>query len=155
MPCLTLQTCIKAPIQTCFVLARDANFHVESARETGERIVAGRAAGLWKLGDEITFEGRHLGVRQRFSARITHFDSPSVFVDEMTGGAFSSMHHEHRFETLEGGATLMTDIIEWRSPFGVLGRVADWFIRPHLRRFLKLRVRRLKARAESIHTSTT
>ena len=152
--CGYLHFSIEAPLQICFDLARDAEFHVESARETGERIVAGRAAGLWELNDEITFEGRHLGLRQRFSTRITQFDSPNGFVDEMTRGAFSSMRHEHRFETLNG-ATVMTDILEWRSPFGVLGRVADRFIESHLRRFLTLRAARLKEHAESLHTSTT
>ncbi len=108
---IRLCTDIDAPIQTCFDLARDAAFHVESARKTGERIVAGRKSGLFELGDEVTFEGRHLGVRQRLGARIVAMNAPHFFADEMTRGVFRSLRHQHHFETLPNGQTRMTDIV--------------------------------------------
>ena len=79
MPQIVLATLIRAAPAVCFDLARDAQLHLESARPTGERIVAGRDVGLWELGDEITFEGVHLGVRQRFSARVVEFERPDYF----------------------------------------------------------------------------
>ena len=79
MPIITLATIINAPPAICFDAARDAQLHRESARATGERIVAGRDVGLWELNDEITFEGTHLGVRQRFSARVVAFRAPAHF----------------------------------------------------------------------------
>lgn len=147
---ITLQTVINAPLQTCFDLARDAAFHVETARESGERIVAGQSRGLFELGDEVTFEGRHLGVRQRLSARIVEMDAPHGFTDEMTRGVFVSLRHVHQFEALPNGQTRMTDVVVWRSPLGIFGKVADKLaVEAHLRKFLKRRGQRIKARAES------
>ena len=105
MPQIVLATLIRAAPAVCFDGARDAQLHMESARQTGERIVAGRDSGLWELGDEITFEGVHLGVRQRFSARIVDFERPHFFRDEMTRGAFASLSHTHIFQALPDVAT--------------------------------------------------
>lgn len=150
MPQIILAIDINAPIQTCFDLARDAAFHLESTRESGETIVAGKSCGLFELGDEVTFEGRHLGVRQRLSAKIVEMNAPHTFADEMMRGVFASLRHVHRFETSPDGQTRMTDILTWRSPLGILGKVADKLaVEAHLRRFLKRRGERIKARAES------
>lgn len=146
---ITLSIEINAPLQVVFDLARDAAFHVETARRSGERIVAGRKNGLFELGDCVTFEGRHLGVRQRLSARIVEMDAPHFFADGMTRGVFASLRHEHRFETLPNGQTRMTDIVTWRSPLGVLGVVADaWAVKRHLREFLASRGAQIKLKAE-------
>ena len=150
MPQITLTIDIAAPLQTCFDLARDAAFHVESTRESGEIIVAGKTNGLFERGDEVTFEGRHLGVRQRLSAKIVEMDAPHGFADEMTRGVFASLRHVHKFETLPDGHTRMTDILTWRSPLGILGIMADKIaVEAHLRRFLKRRGQRIKERAEN------
>ena len=149
MPFIALATLIRAAPGVVFDLARDAQLHAESARETGERIVAGRAYGLWKLGDEITFEGVHLGVRQRLSARIVEFERPFRFRDQMTRGAFAALSHTHVFQPLPGNCTRMIDLIEWRAPFGFMGAFAsDKLVETHLKRFLRRRAWHLKARAE-------
>lgn len=150
MPQILLATLIRAAPAVCFDLARDAQLHIESARQTGERIVAGREFGLWELGDEITLEGKHLGVRQRLSARIVAFERPRNFRDEMTRGAFASLSHTHIFEPLPGNRTRMVDVLEWRAPLGKLGAIfSDALVAAHLRRFLRARAWHLKARAEN------
>lgn len=146
---ITLYLDIEAPIEVVFDLARDAAFHVETARRSGERIVAGRGAGLFELGDEVTFEGRHLGVRQKLGARIVAMDAPHFFADEMTRGVFHFLRHEHRFESLPNRQTRMTDIVTWRSPLGFLGVLADLVaVKGHLRGFLRSRGLQIKGRAE-------
>lgn len=150
MPQITLSIDINAPIKACFDLARDAAFHVESTRESGEIIVAGKKSGLFELGDEVTFEGRHFGVRQRLSAKIVEMDAPHSFADEMTRGVFASLRHVHQFAELANGETRMTDILKWRSPLGILGKTADKLaVAAHLRRLLKRRGERIKERAEA------
>jgi hypothetical protein len=79
---------IAAPTERVFDLVRSTDLHVESTSRTGERIVVGVAGGLLELGDQLTFEGRHLGIRQRLSARIVEFDRPGYRRDELTRGAF-------------------------------------------------------------------
>jgi ligand-binding SRPBCC domain-containing protein len=49
---------------------------------------------------------------------------PNYFVDEMVQGAFNRFRHEHHFKQMDEG-TVMTDVVDYSSPLGVLGRLAD------------------------------
>lgn len=149
MPIVQVQTLIHASQQTCFDLARDVEAHLRTTASTNEKIVGGKSEGLLELGDEVTFEARHPGVKQRLSAKIVAFDPPHSFTDQMTKGAFASLVHEHRFEPQEGG-TLMIDILDFRSPLGPFGALFDrLFLAGYMRRFLIKRGLALKAEAES------
>ncbi len=144
-----IETRIAAPIERVFDLARDVGAHAASSSFTGERVVEpGRTSGLLDLGDLLTFEGRHLGVRQRLTVRITEMDPPRRFVDEGVRGALRELRHVHEFYA-EGGVTVMRDVITWRSPFGIVGRAADaLFVTRHMRWFVTEKQRRLKSMAE-------
>lgn len=147
-PTLIVQTEIQAPVQVCFDLARDITLHVSTAAKTKERAIAGVTSGLIGLGESVTFEGVHFGVRQRFTAKVTEFDFPYRFVDEMTQGAFKTLKHVHEFTSTETGTT-MTDTLMWTSPFGIIGKLADKvFLIRHMERFLLERNAVLKSAAE-------
>ena len=149
MPTLVLETTIAAPRERCFDLARDIDFHCRSATKSRERAVAGITLGLIELGQSVTFEATHFGVRQRLTSKITEFERPHFFVDEMQRGAFASFHHRHEFTQCED-ETLMRDTVVWKSPLGILGRVADaLFLKRHLANFLRERNALLKRAAES------
>lgn len=146
---IRIVTTIAAPIERCFDLARDIDFHIRSMAETGERAVAGRTAGLIELGETVTWEARHLGFLQRFTSKITTFDRPLHFRDEMQRGAFRSFEHDHWFESCEAG-TIMVDEVVLRSPLGPLGWLVDrLFMTRYMRRLLEQRCRALKAEAEA------
>jgi ligand-binding SRPBCC domain-containing protein len=143
-----IETSIAAPIELCFDLARDIDFHTRSLEHTGEKAVAGRTSGLIELGESVTWEARHLGVRQRLTSKVTVFNRPNHFRDQMTEGAFSSFTHDHRFEVRDD-QTLMTDEVEFRSPLGLIGWLADaMFMTRYLRRLLDGRRRALKRETE-------
>ncbi|MBL8867631.1 MAG: SRPBCC family protein [Gemmataceae bacterium] len=149
MAAFRIETTIAAPIEVCFDLARDIDFHVRTMEATGEHAVAGRTSGLIETGETVTWEARHLGVRQRLTAKITAFDRPYHFRDEMTAGAFRSLVHDHRFED-RGGRTLMIDTLEFRSPFGLLGWIVDrLYLKRYLRRLLEHRCRLIRDEAEA------
>jgi ligand-binding SRPBCC domain-containing protein len=126
---ITIETLIAAPPELCFDLALDVDAHAESAAFSGERVVEpGRVSGVLQLGDLVTFEGRHFGIRQRFTARIVEVDRPRRFIDEMVRGAFTRLRHVHEFEP-RGDQTLMRDILEWQAPLGfLLKRHMTWFV---------------------------
>lgn len=149
---IEVETFIAAPAELVFDLARDVEAHAKSAAFTGERLVApGKLSGLLEIGDLVAFEGRHFGVRQRFVARITAVDRPRRFVDEMVEGAFVSLRHVHDFLPHDGG-TLIRDTLEWRTPLGLLGRVADrLFLARHMRWFVTTKQRHLREIAEALH----
>jgi ligand-binding SRPBCC domain-containing protein len=146
---IVIETFINAPREVCFDLALSVEAHTESAAFSGERVVEpGRLSGMLESGDVITFEGRHFGLRQRFSARIGTIDRPRLFVDDMVHGIFKRLQHVHEFHQHDGG-TLMRDILDWEAPLGVLGQIADrLFLRRHMTWFVATKQSHLKAIAE-------
>ena len=149
MAVIELSTEILAPRERVFDLARCIDAHQDSTEGTHERAVAGVTSGLICFNDEVTWEARHLGVRQRLTVRVTSFNRPQHFQDIMVAGAFKSMRHDHEFFEHPNG-TLMVDRFEFQSPFGILGRVVDRLVlRAYMRRFLLRRNITLKRLAES------
>jgi ligand-binding SRPBCC domain-containing protein len=149
MPVIELTAVICAPRERVFDLARSIDAHLASTEGTGERAVAGVTSGLIGLNDEVTWEARHLGVKQRLTVRITEFDRPAHFQDMMVSGAFKRMKHDHGFLEHPSG-TLMTDRFEFESPFGILGAIVDQvFLAGYMRRFIVKRNAVLKRMAET------
>jgi ligand-binding SRPBCC domain-containing protein len=148
MPIIELTTFIAAPVERCFDLARSIDLHVESMGPTDERAIAGVVSGLIGAGEEVTWEGRHFGLRQRLTSRITAFEPPRYFQDSMVRGAFASFVHDHFFEPAPGGTT-MRDLVVFRSPLGPLGAVVDRLVLSgYLTRLLSSRNLVIKRAAE-------
>src|SRR5260221_5813565 len=97
-----------APIDLCFDLARNIDFHTRPLANINERAVAGRTTGLIESGESVTWEAKHFGFKQRFTATVTVFNQPIHFRDEMITGAFKSFTHDHWFKD-RNGKTVMTD----------------------------------------------
>jgi ligand-binding SRPBCC domain-containing protein len=149
MVIVRLWTSIAAPPERVFDLARSIDAHQKSAEGTHERAIAGVTQGLIGMGDEVTWEARHFGIKQRLTVRVTGFERPFRFQDVMVSGAFKSMRHDHEFVAHPPG-TLMVDRFEFESPFGLLGRIVDRiFLFGYMRRFLVRRNNVLKRLAES------
>jgi ligand-binding SRPBCC domain-containing protein len=149
MPEVILETFISASPEICFDLMRDIRIHTETTMETGEKAVAGVTDGKIGLGQTVTFEGTHFGIRQRFTVDVVEFDRPRLFVDEMRKGAFKSFKHIHEFSPHDCG-TLMKDTLVWTSPFGFLGKIADkLLVERHLTNLVSERNARLKDIAET------
>ena len=149
MPTIVLETQINAPAETCFDLIRDPRIHTEATAETDKTPAPAGAAAWIGLGQTVTFEGSHLGMRQRLAFKVVEFDWPHSFVDEMTEGNFKSFKHIHEFLPADGG-TLLRDTVTWTSPFGVVGRIIDKVVlENHLRNLIQTRNARLKEIAEA------
>ena len=148
MPVIRLVTRMRAPIQVCFDKARDIDLHVDSMKSSSERAIAGVTRGLIGMDQEVTWEGVHFGIRQRLTSRITAFDPPRWFQDTMTRGAFKRLRHDHLFEHADG-VTTMTDVFDYESPCGVLGRIANTvFLDRYLRHILAERAGVIRLAAE-------
>lgn len=149
MPVIELTTEIHAPIARIFDLARSVELHMDSTAETNERAVAGVLSGLMALGDEVTWRARHFGIWQHLTSRITMFERPFHFRDSMVRGAFRRFDHDHFFAQ-QGENTVMRDVFDFQSPFGILGRTADrLFLTDYMRRFLLTRCTWIKTVAET------
>jgi len=127
MPKITIQTFIAAPAKVCFDLSRSIDLHKISTAHTNEEAIEGTTTGLIKLGEHVTWRARHFGIWFKMTSKITSLLTNESFTDEMVKGPFKSIVHTHAFNAQDGG-TLMTDIFEFQSPFGVLGAIVDRLI---------------------------
>jgi len=148
MPIIRLVTEINAPLERCFNLARSVDLHKLSTGGTREEAVAGITSGLIGMGEEVTWEATHFWIRQRLSSRITAYQYPVSFRDEMIEGTFKKIKHDHRFEEVNG-RVYMNDRFEFKSPMGLLGELVNvLLLTPYLRRLLEKRNKMIKATAE-------
>lgn len=80
-----------------------------------------------------------LGIKLNWVTEITHLKDKEYFVDEQRIGPYSMWHHEHKIEAIEGGV-LMTDIVTYQPPMGLLGVIAhSLFIKKQLQRIFDYR----------------
>lgn len=150
MPTITIETTIAAPIERVFDLARNIDLHRFSTKDTHEEAIAGKTSGLIRLGETVTWLAKHLGIYQKLSVIITGFDRPFSFTDRMLKGAFAVMEHQHQFESVDTGTTLMRDTFTFKAPLGILGRFAEaLFLTNYMRRFLVGKNKILKQVAET------
>jgi len=150
MPIIKLETLINAPLEICFDLSRSIDLHKISTARTNERAIDGVTSGLIGQGQFVTWKARHLGITQKLTTKITEFDRPVYFVDEMTKGAFKRFRHEHHFKESSSSGTLMIDYFDYTSPFGLLGKLADvLFLKVYMTKLLLKRNEVIKEFAES------
>ena len=148
MPVITIITSINAPIQVVFDLSRSIDLHKLSTIQTNEEAVAGKTSGLIGEGESVTWRARHFGFYQILTSKITFLDHPNKFTDEMVDGAFKSFIYHHYFEE-KNEATIMTDVFDYESPLGLLGKMADGlFLKQYMKRLLEKRNQTIKEFAE-------
>lgn len=128
-------TVLPLAIDAAFDLSLNIDAHVGSMADSGERVVAGVAAGIIAHGEFVTWQARHFGVTWTMTSQITEWDRPCRFVDEQVHGPFKSFWHEHVFAEVDHG-TQLRDRIRFEAPLGVLGRIAERVVlgryMPHL-----------------------
>jgi ligand-binding SRPBCC domain-containing protein len=64
------------------------------------------------------------GIKMNWMTEITHVKEGDYFVDEQRFGPYALWHHQHHFKEVKGGV-LMTDIVNYAIPYGVIGRWAN------------------------------
>ncbi|MCB4808130.1 SRPBCC family protein [Tamlana sp. 62-3] len=149
MPCIEVQTEIDADIEKCFNLARDLTFYQNSLKKPTEIAIAGKVSGLVQKNDFTLWETRHLYFHQHLTLKVTEFEAPVLFVDEMVKGGFKQYKHKHIFKE-ECNKTIMIDEFYFESPYGILGKLYDsFFLKKHITNLLVYRNKVLKEKAES------
>lgn len=67
------------------------------------------------------------GINTTWVTEIVHLKENSYFVDEQRVGPYKLWHHQHFLESTDNG-TLMTDIVSYQPPLGILGSLANKMI---------------------------
>ena len=68
-----------------------------------------------------------LGIKTTWVTEISQVKDKAYFVDEQRIGPYKIWHHQHIIEPLPYGV-LMTDIVSYSPPFGILGAIANSII---------------------------
>ena len=86
-----------------------------------------------------------LGIKMTWVTEITQVRELKYFVDEQRVGPYKMWHHQHFIEPVEGGV-LMTDIVDYQPPFGILGAIANQLIiKSQLNEIFSFRTKQLEA----------
>ena len=80
-----------------------------------------------------------LNIKMNWLTEITQVKDKSFFIDEQRMGPYKMWHHQHFFEEQNDGV-LMTDIVTYIPPFGIVGDIANtFFIKKQLRNIFDYR----------------
>lgn len=63
----------------------------------------------------------------KWVTEITYVKEGEYFVDEQRFGPYDLWHHKHFLKKVEGGVE-MKDVVDYKIPFGILGRIANLLI---------------------------
>ena len=84
-----------------------------------------------------------MGIPTKWVTEITHLKEGEYFVDEQRFGPYALWHHKHFIRPIENGVE-MEDIIDYKIPFGTLGRLAHPIIvKPKLNEIFDYRQKKL------------
>ena len=84
------------------------------------------------------------GIPLKWKTVITHVDKPHQFMDRQEKGPYKKWEHTHTFVQKDNGV-LMSDVVNYALPFGVLGRFAHFlFVRKKLKQIFDFRTKTLE-----------
>ena len=149
MDSFTINTSIKNTCEVVFDLSRSIDLHLISTSKTNQKAVAGTTSGLIDLNETVTWQADHLFKKRYFTSKITAFNYPFSFTDEMIKGDLQSFSHQHIFKRNAEG-TLMTDVVYLKAPYGLLGDIVmALFLKNYFKNLLKERNNIIKQFAET------
>ncbi|MHC5064719.1 MAG: SRPBCC family protein [Planctomycetota bacterium] len=96
-----------------------------------------------RVGARIDYKIRVHGMPMRWRSEISVWDPPHRFVDEQLKGPYKLWHHEHSFQSVDGG-TSISDLVQYRGRGGVLEPlIHKLFVRRDLDKIFSYRLKRL------------
>ena len=99
-----------------------------------------------RTGTRIRYRLRLHGIPLRWESVISEYVEGRMFADEQVSGPYRQWHHEHHFREVPGGVAI-EDVVEYRMPFGPLGRLAHGIaVRRQLQRIFDFRADRIAER---------
>jgi ligand-binding SRPBCC domain-containing protein len=106
-------------------ISAPANLKEITPKHMGFIVTSNSGDGKMYPGMIITYKvSPLLGIRLDWMTEITQVKDLEYFVDEQRIGPYTMWHHQHKIEPIEGGV-LMTDIVTYQPPMGILGALAN------------------------------
>lgn len=104
------------------------------------------------LTDEPMFPGQVIeyyvkpiaGIKMHWVTEITHVEQLHYFVDEQRFGPYAFWHHKHFLKEVAGGVE-MIDIVHYKLPFGIFGKLANiLFVKKQLKSIFDFRFKKME-----------
>jgi len=106
-------------------ISSPSNLKEITPKHMGFEVTGNTGKGQMYPGMIITYKvSPLLGIKLDWVTEITHVKDKEYFVDEQRIGPYTLWHHEHKIEPIEGGI-MMTDIVTYQPPMGILGAIAN------------------------------
>jgi len=83
-----------------------------------------------RKGSRIRYRLSLHGIPMSWESQITEYEASSHFADEQITGPYAHWYHRHTFRHVAGGVE-MTDDVDYRLPFGLLGRLVERLVVRH------------------------
>lgn len=146
MSIYTLQTKQKLPIsidKAWSFLSDPKNLAVITPESMGFKTISGDDRAIFP-GQIIQYTVKPLlGIPMNWVTEITHVIDKKYFVDEQRFGPYALWHHKHFLKEIPGGVE-MEDIVDYKPPMGILGRMVHPFlIKPKLEEIFEYRRKKL------------
>jgi len=128
-------------------ISSPSNLKAITPKHMGFMITGNTGQGKMYPGMIITYKVSPLfGIKLNWVTEITQVKEKEYFVDEQRIGPYAMWHHEHKIEPIDGGI-LMTDIVTYQPPMGILGVFAhSLFIKKQLQQIFDFRTMALEKR---------
>ena len=92
-----------------------------------------------QVGTLIQYNLRLARIPIHWKTRIEAYDPPRRFIDKQLSGPYRKWVHLHEFFEAPGG-TLMRDVVDYETPFGLIGTIArELFVARMLERIFDYR----------------
>ncbi|WP_438964495.1 SRPBCC family protein [Winogradskyella sp.] len=125
MKIFTLHKKQKLPIsldEAWAFLCNPANLSKLTPQEMNMKIISGADRPMY-AGQVIQYSVRPIpGFKTQWVSEITQYKDKTYFIDLQLYGPYAFWHHKHFVHKIEGGVE-MEDIIDYKVPFGILGRL--------------------------------
>lgn len=142
----TIKTIQKIPVtleQAWAFFSDPANLQKITPADMGFEIISKHHGERMYPGQLIEYKvSPLLGIKMYWMTEITQVKDGVYFIDEQRFGPYKLWHHQHHFREIPGGVE-MTDIVHYKIPMGILGRLANiLFVQKKLRTIFDFRYRK-------------
>ncbi len=124
-------------------LSNPKNLSLLTPKEMNMTILSGADRDMYP-GQIIQYSVTPLaGIKTKWVSEITQFKKGKYFVDVQLAGPYAYWHHQHFIHKIEGGVE-MEDIITYKVPFGILGKmIHPILVKPKLEAIFRYRQEQL------------
>lgn len=144
----SIKTVQKIPVsldEAWAFFSNPANLQAITPDGMGFTIISKHHGDVMYAGQLIEYKVRPLaGIPLYWMTEITQVKDRAYFIDEQRFGPYSLWHHQHHFKEIPGGVE-MTDIVHYKNPLGILGKIANaLFVKQKLKTIFDFRYRKVE-----------